>query len=44
MAMVFNHDLPRMGYKKGAFVSYPVFNALRNNRRMGGKNKPCLRA
>ena len=39
MAMVFNHDLPRMGYKKGAFVSYPVFNALRNNRRMGGDER-----
>ena len=39
MAMVFNHDLPRLGYKKGAFVSYPVFNALRSNRKMGGDER-----
>ena len=39
MAMVFNHDLPRRGYKKNEPVNYVTFNALRNNRRMGGDER-----
>lgn len=39
MAMVFNHDLPRRGYKKNESVNYVVFNALRSNRKMGGDER-----
>ena len=39
MAMVFNHDLPRIGYKKNEPVNHVVFNALRSNRRMGGDER-----
>lgn len=37
--MVFNHDLPRRGYKKNESVNYVVFNALRSNRKMGGDER-----
>ncbi len=39
MAMVFNHDLPRKGYKKNETVSYVTFNALKNGRKMGGDER-----
>lgn len=39
MAMVFNHDLPRRGYKKNESVGYVTFNALRSNRKMGGDER-----
>ena len=39
MAMEFNHDLPRRGYKKNESVNYVVFNALRSNRKMGGDER-----
>ncbi len=37
--MVFNHDLPRRGYKKNESVGYVTFNALRSNRKMGGDER-----
>lgn len=37
--MVFNHDLPRRGYKKNESVNYVIFNALRSNRKMGGDER-----
>ena len=39
MAMVFNHDLPRKGYKKNEAVSHVTFNVLKNGRKMGGDER-----
>lgn len=35
MAMIFNHDLKRKGYKTGEFIGKVTFNALRDNQFIG---------